>query len=409
MGGEEIMNINLATKVSLNRMKYNKMRTFLMVLSVAISIMSIAIIMAVSQGVKENIGKTLEKLGATDIIIITPASDEAMPGVDNTIATLTLDDQEAVHNRINGVNDTVATQIQFANVKYEKKSAATMILGTTPNWFSIRNWELVAGEKFSESNNNNMARVAVIGQTVAKNLYGETDPIGKQIMINQVPFTVVGMLAEKGASPDGDSDDRIIIPLNTFSKRVYNVTHLSQLIVQVQDVNKMKEMQQDIIPLLKNIHKIGPAEEDDFLVRIPSEVLEKKFGITGSFTILMLIIGLIVLIAGSIMVLNLMLTSVKERTSEIGLYKAVGATNKDIEGQFLIESLIVGILGGAFGVLLAIVLIGIAKLLFPFPLSLSWLALAIGLVFSILVGLITGILPARRAAKLNPVDALRVE
>ncbi|MHB1457749.1 MAG: ABC transporter permease [Armatimonadota bacterium] len=393
----------------------NKVRTFLMMAGVIVGIAALINIVAVGQGAKAKVMKSAGKMWGTNPIMITASTGgpNAGPhmgmGVGVSTQTLTEDDLQAIEKEIPNVRKASPGLLKTGvQVKYQQQTKATGVWGITPEFREYRSWDVDSGEFISDDDVRSLARVALIGQTVARELFGDSDPVGGKIMIDNVSFKVKGVLMSRGASPEGsDLDDRIMIPITTFSRRLYNVTYLSNIVVQLKDVSKMGETASAITSLLRERHHIIPPKQDDFGVRTPSGVVKMLSGTTQSLTLFLGIVSAIALLVGGLVIMNIMLISIGERTREIGIRRAVGARRKDILGQFLAEAVMVTLGGGVIGVILGV---GGAKTLSAIkeiPTVISWQAVLVAMSFSIIIGIVFGLQPARRAAHMNPVEALR--
>jgi putative ABC transport system permease protein len=267
-----------------------------------------------------------------------------------------------------------------------------------------------SGDFISDEDVRGLARVVLLGQTVARELFGDADPVGETVRIENVASKVKGVMAKKGASPEGgDLDDRVTIPITTFARRLYNVTYLSNIVVQLQDVSRMPETAAAITKLLRERHHIVPPKQDDFGVRTPEGMVKVFAGTTQTLTLFLGIVSAIALLVGGLVIMNIMLVSVGERTREIGLRRAMGARRKDILTQFLAEALVVSVSGGVIGTALGILGTLIVRVATKTPAVVSWQALGLSAFFSITIGVVFGVHPARRAAFLDPVEALRTE
>jgi len=282
------------------------------------------------------------------------------------------------------------------------------MFGVTPEWVDVWDWPVGVGSFITQQDVESNSRIAVIGPTVVRELFGDEDPLGQIIQVGGVPFEIVGIMAEKGTSAGGgDMDNRIFVPLSTYMRRVANVDYLSGIRVQVRDVREMEATATDIEILLRERHNTGSDIPDDFRITTPTEVTAMVEEMQGTFNLFLILVSGIALIVGGVVVANIMLLSVSERRHEIGLRRAVGARSSDIRGQFLLESAGVTFLGGIAGVLLGLVVNIALERFTGTPALLTWHVLAAGLLFSTGVGLTAGLHPARKAAAMPPVDALR--
>jgi putative ABC transport system permease protein len=395
----------------------NKVRTFLTMLGIIVGITALTIIVAVGQGSRAQVTGRLSKLWGTNPIMVTASAGgkNAGPhmgmGVGVGSQTLTYEDMEAIRKEVPNVRATSPGLLKSdVQVKFRQQSATTEVFGVTPEFREYRSWDVDSGEFLSDEDVRGLARVVLLGQTVARELFGDADPVGETVRIENVAFKVKGVMAKKGASPEGgDLDDRVTIPITTFARRLYSVTYLSNIVVQLQDVTRMPETAAAITKLLRERHHIIPPKQDDFGVRTPEGMVKVFAGATQTLTLFLGIVSAIALLVGGLVIMNIMLVSVGERTREIGLRRAMGARRKDILTQFLTEALAVSVSGGVIGTALGILGTLIVRMATKTPAVVSWQALGLSAFFSIAVGVVFGVHPARRAAFLDPVEALRTE
>jgi putative ABC transport system permease protein len=331
--------------------------------------------------------------------------------MDISASTLAPEDAQAIAKEIANVDQVALVQSKSGvPVKYHDQSITTELFGVTPNWSYIRMWDVTEGEPLGESDQGGAARVCLLGATVARELFGDVDPVGETVRIENVNFKVKGVLVSKGANPrGGDFDDRLIIPISTFSRRLYNVTNLSQVLALLKDTSRMEQTSQEVTALMRERHQITGAKQDDFGVRTASSIVQFASGTQQTLSLFLGVVAAISLLVGGLVIMNIMLVSVSERTREIGIRRAVGARRRDILRQFLAEALAVTLAGGLFGVLIGAggaMVLSAAK---DMPTTVSWQAVAVAVAFSTIIGIVFGVQPARRAARLHPVEALRTE
>jgi putative ABC transport system permease protein len=305
------------------------------------------------------------------------------------------------------VAPSVSRQYQLV---FNNKNWYTNIQGTTPEFLAIRNFNVESGMSFSTQDLNTRARVAVLGKTTADNLFGDIDPIGQTIRINKAPFRVIGVLEAKGQSAGGqDQDDLAIIPLTTAQERMMGITHLNNISVQAASADVIDQVQEDISVLLRARHRISLGAADNFTVRNLAAVMATAEETTRTITLLLGNIAAISLLVGGIGIMNIMLVSVTERTREIGIRKAIGATYANILLQFLIEAVVIGVTGGLIGIALGIGASYIISAVANWNTVISIWSIVAAFGFSVLIGLFFGLYPARKAALLDPIEALRYE
>jgi putative ABC transport system permease protein len=405
------MKIVSTVRVSLKGLIAHRLRTFFMMLGVLIGIAALTVIVSVGQGAKLQVMQRMEKMGAFGAVMVVPGGGvtRGMGGVDNAPATLTAEDAQAIQAEVPNVQDVALVQSkQGVAIKFGGQSTTTMVWGVTPNYPAIRPTPVARGEFFGPEEQASAARVAVLGPDTAAALFGDADPLEETIRLDNAPFKVIGVLKRQGASPGGGNlDDRILIPQSTAARRLFNVTHLSQLVIQVKGNDQVAAAAERVKQLLRERHHIAPGMADDFSVRIAEQMLGILTGTSQTLTIFLSIVAGLSLLVGGFIVMNIMLISVSERTKEIGLRRAVGARRWDILVQFVLEAAIVTAAGGLVGVLLGVGGALVASRLLGWPAAMSWPAIVGAVFFAGIVGLVFGVQPARKAAALHPVQALR--
>jgi len=397
-------------KLALRAIGMNKMRAFLMMLGVIIGITTLTVIVSVGKGASAKVMRSVQNFGANAVVVFA-GGGKVMGPPDEKTNTLTLEDSQAVMQEIKGIKTMDTAIIRVGRtVKYEDNNTNTVIYGGTVNYGDAWEWAVESGDYFTEEDMASMARVAVVGKTVVRELYGSTDPLGTNIKIENVNFKVVGVLSPRGTSPMGmDMDSRIVIPFTTASRRVFNTPYVSLIRLAALDPNQVEKIESDVTALLKERHHIQPGFPEDYRVSGASSVSKMAKGMMGTLNLFLGLVSLISLVVGGIVVMNIMLISVGERVKEIGLRRAVGAKKKDIRNQFLIESSLITLMGGIIGVLAGLVVSVLLPVMSKgkMPAMLSWEPFVLGFVFSVLVGILAGIQPAKKAADMDPVIALK--
>jgi len=407
------MKIYQSLKISRRALLLHKMRTVLALLGIIIGVSAVIIMVAIGRGAQKEVLGKIEEMG-TNLIVVNAGQVRTFAGrkrQTGNVITLTLRDAKAIKMECPSVRVTAPAQSKKLQVKYGSLSTKTSVVGTTPDFQEIRNFHVAKGEFFTEEENRASLRLAVLGQTVVKNIFENEDPIGETIRIRKIPFTVIGVMQAKGVDINGvDQDDQIIIPINTALRRVFNLTYLSMIYVQAKDNRSIDAAIEEVTELLRERHHLTRhAKPDDFTIQNQADVLKTQKEATNTFTMLIGSIAAISLLVGGIGILAIMLMVIRERTNEIGLRMAVGARKKDILMQFLLESLMLSIAGGFLGIMLGISGSLTIGLFTNWSASLSILSIIIAFAFSLLVGLFFGVYPARRASLLDPIEALRSE
>jgi putative ABC transport system permease protein len=401
---------------SLRSLRSNKMRSVLTTLGIIIGVGAVIIMVSVGNGAKAQINAMIDKLGA-NVMMVLPGRHfgRGAMGDAGSLPTLTEDDAWAIQNEVPTVRIVAPVVRGSAQVIAGNLNWSTTVYGTTNEYLATRDWNVSRGRTFETREMKASSKLVMLGETVAENLFPDQDPVGQSLRINRVPFIVIAVLEAKGQSGfGGDQDDVVLIPISTAKKRVLGGRRLSgnlvsHIFIKAKSADVVTRTEELISALLRQRHRIAPNQNDDFRVRNMAEFLNARADSSRAMGMLLMAVASISLIVGGIGIMNIMLVSVTERTKEIGLHMAVGAKGKDIMNQFLIESIVLSLIGGVLGVILGI---GGSLAMSAFS---QWqaiidpLSVILAFSFSAAVGIFFGIYPAHKASLLDPIEALRHE
>jgi putative ABC transport system permease protein len=407
------MNLIATFKLALRALARNKMRSILTMLGIIIGVGAVIAMVGIGQGASASIQSQISQLGNNMLYVSAGSSTSGgLRGGSGTGTTLTIEDIEAIEREVPAVRAASPSvraggQLVFGNQNW---SASSGIIGANEKFPEIRGWKVSSGDFFTEADVRTSARVAVLGKTVADNLFAGMDPVGQTLRIRNLPFRVVGVLATRGQNQIGqDQDDTVIIPYTAALRKLLSSTRIQMAMVSAISAEATSTAERQIAELLRQRHRLAPNEEDDFTVRNLSDIADAASASSSIMTNLLASIAGVSLLVGGIGIMNIMLVSVTERTREIGIRMAIGARSGVIRRQFLIESMTMSLVGGIIGVLLGVAAsIGISSTL-NWPTLVSPASILVSVIFSVLVGVVFGYYPARKAAALDPIDALRYE
>jgi len=401
----------MTLRIALRALARNKLRAFLTMLGIIIGVGAVIAMVAIGEGAKSTIRSQISALG-TNVLIVLPGSN-VQGGVragSGNVNTLVDSDARAMTRELRSVAYASPVLRRQEQLVAGNLNWGTLAQGVAPEFEQIRDWQIESGRFLHEGDMDSAAKVAVIGQTVARQLFGNDDPIDAVIRIRNIPFRVVGVLVGKGQTGQGqDQDDTVMIPYTTMQKRLMRITFLQSIVVRAVSAEKVAEAQEQITLLLRQRHRIAEGREDDFTVRNLSDIAEAAQSTAQVMAILLGSVAGISLLVGGIGIMNIMLVSVTERTREIGIRMAVGARSRDIMLQFLVEAVVMAATGGIIGILLGIGSSELLKNWAQWPTLINPGIIFIAFGFSGAVGVFFGFYPAKKAAGLDPIDALRYE
>jgi putative ABC transport system permease protein len=404
------MSIGEAVRVALQGLASNKLRSLLTMLGIIIGVGSVIAMMAIGQGASEAARATMTSMGTNVMQLM--AGQQSKGGVSfgfGSTVSLKPEDAVAIKKECPGVLDVTQEYNGNVRVKYQNQNSSTSIQGTTPNYMTMRNFQIDQGRYFTTAEVRRKAKVVVLGSAMKDTLFGNLDPIGKKLRVNGQSFTVIGIFRSKGGSGWRNPDDAIYAPVTTVMRRVFGKDYISGMSIQVASEDKMNDVQDEVDALMRKRHKIQPSDPSDVRIFNQADLLQTAQQQTGIFTMLLAGVAGVSLFVGGIGIMNIMLVTVTERTREIGIRKAIGAKRSDIRNQFLIEAVTMSLVGGLLGIALglAVTVFGASSTGWNMVVTPQSILLSFG--FSAIVGILFGVYPAGKASRLNPIDALRYE
>jgi putative ABC transport system permease protein len=406
------MELHEVIRIAMRALARNKMRTVLTMLGIIIGVGAVICTVAIGEGAADQVQQQIQTLG--DNIVFISAGSITKGGAhmgSQATKTLTVADSKALVAEVPFIKWASPSVGYGGQIVYGNNNWFTRMSGATPDYLKIRHWALAAGGVFSDRDVDAASNVCILGQTVVKSLFGPNeDPVGKTVRIASQPFQILGVLAAKGSSPyGGDEDDTIILPYTTVQKKLSGINWIQSIMLSADSMEDIAPTEQQVTAVLRQRHHLRPNEENDFIIRSPTDMAEQQAKSGQVMTLLLASIASVSLLVGGIGIMNIMLVSVTERTREIGVRMAVGATESDVQRQFLSEAMVLSSLGGLAGIVAGIFGSVLVARSLQWPTLISPSSILIAVIFSAAVGIFFGYYPARRAARLDPIEALRYE
>ncbi len=403
------MSLTVSIRIALRALSANRLRSLLTMLGVIIGVGAVVAMVAIGQGARAAVNQQVQALGSNLLTVFAGQAQQYGIGATGPVQTLTYEDAQAILHDVQGVTGVSAEFSRQVQVVYRGQNTSTQVSGVTPAFPDVRNFHPATGEFFTDADLTRRAKVALVGKTVATKLFGGANPVGEPIRIQGVTFTVVGVMEEKGATGFTDRDDVVFVPLTTAQHRLFGVTYVRSIYVQAATAEEMPDVEDGLSALLHTRHRLPANRDNDFTVRSQADLLQALGSVSQTMTLLLGGVAAVSLLVGGIGIMNIMLVSVTERTREIGIRMAVGARRRDILSQFLVESVALGVTGGLIGIGLGIGGSRLITQLAGWATLISPQAVLLAFTFAVAVGVFFGLYPARRAAQLDPIDALRHE
>ena len=403
------MNARRLVGMAFASMRGNAGRSLLTMLGVIIGVGSVVVMVAIGAGAQAEVAAKINALG-TNLVVVTPGASArtGVSGGAGSMDSLTLDDVAAIRRESLHASKVTPVIQTWSMAVVRNTNWRTSIHGVDLDWFDIRAWSVASGRAFEEADVRSARKVCLLGATVAEALYPAEDPVGKTVRLRGIPLEIVGVLARKGPTPDGnDQDDVAVLPWSTVRQRMAGRQFLAQILVSAPSEAEVPDALAEIRAILRETHRLGPRADEDFTLRDQRTIAETAQGATKVMTTLLLVVASVSLVVGGIGIMNIMLVSVTERTREIGIRRALGARRSDVLAQFLVEAVVLSATGGVLGALLGVGVTQIVGHFTGWSVVVTPVSLVLAMGFSIGVGIFFGWVPARRAARLDPIEALR--
>ncbi len=403
------MNRRESMRAAWESLASNKPRAALTMLGIIIGVAAVITMLAIARGAKAQTMERIQRMGTNVMFVFAGRSTGTVRGSLGSSQTLTLDDAEAIADKCPSVQ-AVAPEVQAnEQLKYGNQNTNTQVIGTSPEYETIRDMEIAQGRWFTDVETESSRKVAVIGPDTAETLFGGESPIGEYMRVGALEFKIVGMTKAKGAMGPMNPDDQVFIPVTTAMKRLIGTQYVRSIDVQGLSMDQMSQAEEEVDALLRKRHKITDPTAEAFMIRSQADIVEMAEETNRVFTLLLASIASVSLIVGGIGIMNIMLVSVTERTREIGIRIAIGARRRDIRAQFLVEALLLSLAGGSVGVVLGVIASFFMGKFSQWEATVSPLSILVAFGFAAFVGVFFGYYPARQASRLNPIDALRYE